>query len=160
MPMKPSWINFTTTQREELERVLPCPGWRVLPGSELPGVFPDSLRKKIPTAIVYSEETSTGGTYLVVSANRVDRPAKAIDIQPFGLIVHSTGPGPSGVFVDHGNWKGRTVRPSADFWDQVSKGGISSELLKGKLPELPEGHRGAVKEVIRQLRAREDGKKA
>ena len=156
--MKPSWINFTTEQREELERILPRSGWRVMPGSELPSVFPDCLRKKIPSAFVISQPTSTGGTYLVFSANRVDRPAKAIDIRPFGLIVHSTGPGPSGVFVDHGNWKGRSVRPRANFWDEVSKSGIPSKLLEGTLPELPVGHRGAVNAVIQQLRAREDGK--
>lgn len=156
--MKPSWINFTTEQREELERILPRSGWRVMPGSELPSVFPDCLRKKIPSAFVISQPTSTGGTYLVFSANRVDRSAKAIDIQPFGLIVHSTGPGPSGIFVDHGTWEGRSEYPPTEFWDQVSRSGIHSKLLEEKLPELPEGHRGAATEVIRQLRAREDGK--
>ncbi len=156
--MKLSEINFTTAQRDELERFLLPHGWRVMAGSELPSVFSGRLRAKIPSAVVFSQPTSTGGTYVIFSANRVDEPAKAIDIQPFGLIVHSTGPGPSGIFVDHGTWEGRSEYPPTEFWDQVSRSGIHSKLLEEKLPELPEGHRGAATEVIRQLRAREDGK--
>jgi hypothetical protein len=160
VPTKPSWINFTTAQREEIERVLPCPGSRLLPGNELPSVFPDTLRKKILSAFVISEQTSTGGAYLVFSADRVDEPARAVDIEPFGLIVHSSGPGPRGVFLHHGDWEGRSEWPPVDFWEEVSRRGISSKLLEGKLPELPGGHRGAFNAVIRELRAREDGTKA
>lgn len=166
--MKPSWIHVTPEQQSELDHLsLPCPGWRLLPGSELPSVFPDTFRKKIPSALLIGQQTSTGGTYLVVSANRVDLPASAIDIEPFGLIVHSSGPSPSGVFVHHGTWEGRTQYPPAAFWGEVSTSGIGEyfkalppeNLSEGALDQLQKGHRKAFDAVIGELRAREDREK-
>jgi hypothetical protein len=66
-----------------------APGWRVVAGRELPSVFPDRFRAKIDSALIIAAPTSTGGTYLAFSANRIDLKARALDIEPFGVIVHS-----------------------------------------------------------------------
>jgi hypothetical protein len=169
VPVKPNWIKLSREQQDELDRSsLPCPGWSFLPGRDLPRVFPDSFRKKIPLALLIGQQTSTGGTYLVISANRVDSPARAIDIEPFGLIVHSTGPSPSGVFMHHGTWEGRTQYPPAAFWEDVSGSGIGEyfrahppeNLREGTLDQLPKGHREAFDAVILEIRAHEDSEKA
>ena len=90
--MKANWIRLTPDQQDELERCVPAPGWRIVPRDELPNVFPRTLREEIDSALVIAAPTSTGGTYLAYSANRLDWRDRAVDIEPFGLIVHSTGP--------------------------------------------------------------------
>jgi len=129
--MKPNWINLTIEQREEFERVLPTAGWRILPGSELPSVLPEGLRSKTRSTLVFSQPTLTGGTHLIVSANRVDSPAKTIEVEPLGLIIRPTATGPIGVFVYDGHWVGRLEWPPAQFWQEVSRCGIVSKLLEG-----------------------------
>ena len=164
MPEKPNWINLRSEQQDELDRLLSPPGWRLLPGRDLPSVFPDTFRAKIDSALVIATPTSSGGTYLAFSASRVEPKTRAIDIEPFGVIVHSTGPSPSGVFIHHGTWEGRTTDPPAGFWEEVSRSGIGEYFLtnppaglrSGTLAQLPRGHRGAFDAIIREIRARED----
>lgn len=168
MADKPNWINLSSSQRDELDRFAHAPGWRVVVGSELPSVFPDRFRAKIDSALIIAAPTSTGGTYLAFSANRVDLKAKALDIEPFGVIVHSTGPGPSGVFIYHGTWKDRTQYPPDAFWTGVSQSGAAQYFLAGppasrsagSLTDLPKGHAGSFEAIIRQIRTREDGRSA
>ena len=133
-------------------------------GSELPSVFPSAYRAKMDSALAIGVPTSTGGTYLVFSARRIDRPAGAIDIDPFGLIVHSTGPSASGVYLHHGGWEGRT-QLLPPFWQEVSRSGVGSYYLsqapgglrEGTLAKLPKGDLGAFNAVVREIRARVDG---
>jgi hypothetical protein len=163
--MKDSWRDLTQEQRAELETSTSQSGWRILPGASLPSVFPKPFRDKIAVAIAITEPTSTGGTYLAYSAERIDAKASAVDIEPFGIIVHSSGPGPSGVFVHHGNWPDRTQRLPAGLTSALLAGSTGDHFLApppvgqqaGTLEDLPCGHRGAFEAVIRRLRAREDG---
>jgi hypothetical protein len=164
MSAKASWVNLTTEQQEELDRVVPSPGWRVVPQYELPSVFPENFRRKIDSALMISTPTSTGGTYLAYSANRVDCRARAIDIEPFGLIVHSTGVGSIGVFLHHGQWVERSAPLPPGFWDEVARSGVGEYFQtrppegrsQGTLEELPRGHSGAFAAVVRELRRRID----
>ena len=149
-----SLINLTTGQRDEVDRFLPNVGWRIVRASEFPSAIPESLRSKIHSALVFGQTTVTGRTYLIVNASRVDGSIGAIESQPLGLIVHATGPSSNAVVVHHG-WP---ERPPAEFWEEVLKSGIVSKLLERTHAQLPKGHRGAVDEVIRQLRAREGNK--
>lgn len=165
MPPKPSWINLSSEQQDELDLLLRPPGWRLLPGNELPSVFPPPFRAKIDSALLIAQQTSTGGIYLAFSAHRVDVRAQAIDIEPFGVIVHSTGPSPSGVFIHHGTWEGRTLYPPRAFWEEVSISGVGQYFLanppenlrEGTLAQLPKEHRGAFDALVREIRVREDG---
>ena len=165
---KPNWINLSSDQQDELGRFVHAPGWRVVAGSELPSVFPERFRAKIDSALIVAAPTSTGGTYLAFSANRVDLKARALDIEPFGVIVHSTGPGPSGVFIHHGTWEDRTQYPPDAFWTGVSQSGVAQYFLisppanrsAGLLTGLPRGHAGSFEAIVRQIRAREDGRSA
>ena len=165
---RPNWINLRSSQRDELDRLVRAPGWRVVAGSELPSVFPDRFRAKIDSALIIAAPTSTGGTYLAFSANRVDLKARALDIEPFGVIVHSTGPGPSGVFIHHCTWAARTQYPPDAFWKGVSQSGVAQYFLAsppanrsaGPLTELPKGHAGAFEAIVQEIRAREDGRSA
>jgi len=167
MVMKVNWFTLSEDQQNDLDQRVRLPGWRLVRCSELPTVFPESLRQKIDSAVMVAAPTSTGGTYLVYSANRVDYRPQEIDIQPFGLIVHSTGPSSSGVFLDHGTWHGRTESPPDGFWGEVARSGIGQYFMsnppeglrEGSLDQLPKGHRGAFDAVVREIRARVDGRK-
>ena len=165
---KPNWINLSSSHRDELGSFMQAPGWRVVAGNELPSIFPERFRAKIESAVIIAAPTSTGGTYLAFSANRVDLKAKALDIEPFGVIVHSTGPGPSGVFLHHGTWKDRTQSPPVVFWAAVSQSGIAQYFLAsppanrsaGPLTDLPKGHAGSFEAIVWEIRCREDGRSA
>lgn len=167
MAPKTNWISLTPEDQAEFERFVPLSGWRIVPQSELPGVFPTDFRAKIDSAFVIAQKTPTGGTYLVVNALRVDYKDKAIDQEPFGLIVHATGASSSGMFLHHGNWEGRTEPPPPGFWIQISASGIGDYFYtyppasrrEGTLDELPKGHRQASEAVIFRIRKSVDGGK-
>src|SRR5438552_2487907 len=162
MPQRASWIDLTSQQQQELDRCIQPAGWKIVPGAVLPSVFAP-FQAKIVSALLVAEHTSTGGTYLAFSAERLDRKDAAIDIEPFGIIVHSTGSGPSGVFIHHGNWEGRTIHPTGPLWDEISRSGVADYFLttpphglrEGPLEQLPKGHRGALDALIREIRVRE-----
>ena len=162
-----SWITLTSEQQAELEGCVGTAGWGMVPQSQLPIVLPEGLRAKTDSALVIVAPTSTGGTYLVTSTLRVDTKDQAIDQEPFGLIVHSTGASPMGMFLHHGDWEGRTEYPPQQFWDEVSESGIGdyfftnppSGLLEGTLDQLPKGHRNAFDAVVLAIRAEVDQQK-
>jgi hypothetical protein len=164
MAVKPNWIRLTPEQRQEMDYLEPKPGWWLVPHADLPSVFPEEFRQKIDTALMIAAQTSTGGSYLVFSANRVDRKAQAVDIEPFGLIVHSTGVSASGVFLHHGDWESRTEKPPPQFWDEIRNSGIGNYFLTnppegrhfGTLDELPKGHKGAFNAIVSEIRNHTD----
>jgi hypothetical protein len=157
-----SWRKLSSEQQFELEAMMLREGWRVINGSELPSVFPDDFRIKLDSAIVMVEPTDTGGVYLVTNAIRPDFPPRALDQEPFGLIVHSTGAASYGVFVHHGTWEGRTEYPPTGFWDTVTSTGIGDYFLavppsgsmQGRMEDLPKGHREAFDAVTAIIRRR------
>jgi hypothetical protein len=162
--IKPNWITLTAQEQAELDSCVGKAGWRIVPQSELPSVFPVAFREKLDSALLIASPTSTGGAYLAFSAHRIDFKDKAIDIEPFGLIVHSTGPSPSGVFLHHGNWPGRTENPPQRFWAEVLESGIGNYFhtnppegaVEGTLEQLPKGHRGAFNALVSEIRRRVD----
>ncbi len=167
MAEKPILKPLTAEQREDLRQLIIAPGWRTMPGKDLPtSIFPDSWRSKIGSALVVSDLTSTGGTYLYVGANRLDRRDGAIDIDPFGVIVHSTGPGADGVVICHGDWEGRTQEMPLAFWDEIERSGVEHYYQthapegqdRGTLDQLPRGHAGAFRKIVGKLREHEDTK--
>jgi hypothetical protein len=166
VPLQTSWVNLSTAQQEQLGVCVEPGHWRIVPRAELPDVFPESFRNKIDSALVIAALTSTGGTYLAYSANRIDYKDQAIDIEPVGLIVHSTGASSSAVFLHHGSWPERTERPSPKVWDQLTASSVGDYFLtnppdgrrEGTLDELPKGHRGAFDELIVTIRRRVDGR--
>ena len=165
MPGKPSWINLSSQQQDELEQFLRPPSWRLLPGRELPSVFPDTLRAKIDSALLIAAPTSTGGVYLAFSANRIDFKDRAIDIEPFGVIVPLYRLWPFGGLHPSrplGGW-------DAGHADRFLGGGFANSQYfltnppehrcAGPLTQLPRGHGRAFDAVVREIRAREDGTK-
>jgi len=156
------WIEVKSSHRDEFPLSL-TPGWVLIPAREVPSIVPKALRLKLDSAVQIITPTSTGGFYLTYSGNRVD--GDKIDIEPFGLIVHPTGPASEGLFIHHGQWPERTTQVPSDFAAHIVNTGTGSYfmtyppngLVAGALNQLPEPHRGALTTIIAGLRAREDG---
>jgi hypothetical protein len=157
---KPSWIRLTPSQQQELDSIVKTPGWTIIARESMPSIFPPPFRDKIDSAVLIAAPTSTGGTYLAFNAIRVDYKDRALDQEPFAVIVHSTGADSEGMFLHHGNWAGRTVHPSTTFWDRVDESKIGSYFLafppsgmtSGTLDQLPEGYKNAFAEVTAWIR--------
>jgi hypothetical protein len=157
---KPSWIRLTPSQQRELDSIVPTPGRRLVPKENIPSVFPVSFREKMDSAVMISAPTSTGGTFLVFNAIRLDAKAMAFDQEPFAIIVHTTGSDSEGLFLHHGSWEGRTEHPSTAFWDELSKSNVGNYFLSappsgmksGSLEQLPVGHRKAFAEITEWIR--------
>jgi hypothetical protein len=166
--MEASWIGLTPEQRAELSGAFGSSGWRRITRDELPSVFPAALRAKIDSALLITEDTTTGGTYLILSAWRLDRKDRAFDLEPFGLIIHANGASDEGVFIHHGEWDQRTRPIPNELLDLIDSEGVGDYLWatppedesEGHLISLsPLPHRGAFREAVREIRARVDGRK-
>ena len=111
--MKTSIHSLTSTQRAEFEslaRSFPSSGgYRWLASSEIPSAVPRSLRAKMPAALAIAERTSSGCTILLCNGIRVDRKSSALDQEPFGVVVYTSGASSAGVFIHHGSWKDRSI---------------------------------------------------
>lgn len=165
MAVKASWIEIEPRQQAELGLCAASSGFHIISQDELPSVFPDRLRQKIDSALMATIPTSSGGMCLLISALRVDQKDRALDNEPFGLIVHSTGVSVGGVFIHHGDWEGRTQAAPADFWNVVEASGVGDYFYtsppdgvrEGTLDQLPVNHRGAFDAVLREIRAHNSG---
>ena len=161
MPPKPSWFSLTTTQQRELEAYARMPGWRILSKESLPTVFPPTFRRKLDSGVLIAGPTSSGGTYLVCNALRVDARARAIDQEPFAVIVHTAGASTAAMFLHHGTGPRRTQPPPPGFWEQVAESGVGNYFLVnppsgttgGTLDQLPADHRAAFDSAISHVRA-------
>ncbi len=105
MAEMPSWIVLKSSQQDAVPLIW-TPGWQIVPARALPNIFPKSLRLKVDSAYQIVEPTSSGGMHLAYSLNRIDN--DKVDIEPFGLALHSTGPSHEAVYIHHGQWDGRT----------------------------------------------------
>ncbi len=111
--MNVSTRSITSTQRAEFEELARGPhttaGYRWISRDQLPSAVPQTLRRKMPRALLMWERKASGDTYLVCNGLRVDPKVDAVDQEPFGLVVHSSGANTGGVFIHHGGWRGRTT---------------------------------------------------
>lgn len=155
-----SIIELTLEQVLDIKLNSTHAGWQLLSKSELPRFISPVFAEKTDSFLAITSPTSTGGTYLVCSANRVDSKDMKIDIEPFGLIVNPTGASSWALSVHHGNWDGRSERPPDEIWGAIEHSGIGDYYLtatpsskhEGTLDELPKGHRGSFDAAIKAIR--------
>ena len=111
--MQSSIYSITSTQRAEFEELAKKrkleSGYVWLSSSEIPSAISASLRSKMTSALLIWEHTSSGCLYLVCNGTRLDEKDNALDQEPFGVVVHSSGANPSGIFIHHGDWRNRTT---------------------------------------------------
>ena len=160
--MKDSYMRLTPEQQQEIAELASTSGWRLVSRESLPSIFPASFRNKLDSAVLIVSGTVQGTTTLVCNAARLDFPARAVDQEPFGVVVHGSGVSPTGIFLHHGSWPGRTTFPPAAFWEHVEASGVGNYLFShppfgvtgGPIDTLPSGHRQAFDAVVFRLNER------
>lgn len=162
--MKVSVRSIASTQLVELDDLARQPdrdaGYRWLETAEIPTVIPEALRRKFTSALLMWERTSTGGTYLICNGIRLDQRANALDQEPFGVVVHTSGPSPSGVLIHHGGWTDRTVTITPAIRSVLESTSVGNYFPLGEVPSSSGGalsdlketsHHGAFRAVVRVL---------
>ena len=155
------WKPLVASETEEWRALLPSgvndPSYRYIEPREFPSSIPESLKAKLDSAVVMASGSPGGTTYLVCNLNRIDRKDDAVDQQPFALAFDANGEVASGVYINHGNWPGRTQRLPAEYTAHVQASGIGKYFIptipeatrEGLLSDLSESsHRHAFDKVI------------
>jgi hypothetical protein len=162
--MKITNHSLTSTQQTEFEdlaqRLRTESGYKWLSSDDLPTAIPRSLRDKIPSALLMWDRTATGGTFIVCNGIRLDDKDDALDQHPFGLAILSSGASTAGIFIDHGNWSGRTIPITPDVRQVLESTSLGRYFPLGEVPQASSGplsdlsgtsHEGAFRAVIRNL---------
>jgi hypothetical protein len=162
--MKFSVLSLTSTQQSEFESLArglgSSAGYRWLGKSDIPTAVPISLRSKMPASLMMWERTSSGCTVIVCNGVRLDAKANALDQEPFGVAVYSSGASTGGIFAHHGSWRGRSIPitpqiqqllDSTRLADYYPLGGVPSKS-SGPLSDLSHtGHEGAFRTVLGRI---------
>jgi hypothetical protein len=98
-------------------------------------------------------------------AERVDLPADAVDIQPFGIAVFSSGASTGMALIHHGGWPQRTTPLPSDFGTVASACSTGSYFFarppegqtSGSLSELGPGQKAAFDRILRSLTSTSTG---
>lgn len=162
--MKTSILSLTSTQQAEFEalsrKLGSSAGYRWLSGKGIPSRVPGTLRSKMPAALMMWERTSSRCTVIVCNGVRVDKAARALDQEPFGVAVYSSGASTAGVFVHHGSWKGRTVRITPEVQGILNSTVLANYFPLGGAPSKSSGplsdlsgtpHEGAFRAALQGL---------
>ena len=162
--MKLSVLSLTSSQQaefEELSRNLGMEsGYRWLSSSELPSTIPPTLRPKLSSALLMWERTSSDCTQIVCNGIRLEPKDNALDQEPFGVVVYSSGASTGGVFIHHGGWKGRTTPITSEVSQILASSSLGNYFPLGEVPSAGPGplsdlsqtsHKDAFNAMIGQL---------
>jgi len=155
--MKLKTFSLSEAQRIEIDRRSGRSGWRRLHPDEAPSFLPESLVARSVEIVEVSAPTSSGATVVLYNCHRVDAPDRAIDHEPFVVVVHESGTSTGGHFVHHGDWEGRStplVIPS-EFTGEITSSGVAeyfrarpvTDGSSGPLAELQGGDAAAFERV-------------
>ena len=150
-------LSLSSDHRMECERLSGVSGsgwWRIQKG-DIPSFVPQGMRPKLDGGVMVVSARSSGVTYLMFGAERVDPPDE-LDIQPFGVAVFSSGASTGMALIHHGGWLDRTTRLPNDFWSVASSCSTGSYFFarppegkrSGSLDELGTGHRLAFERIV------------
>jgi len=113
----------------------------------LPTVVPESLKQKIEVAMVMYDKTTAGNTFLVCNGVRFDEKASALDQEPFGVAVYSSGSSPNGYFIHHGEWTGRSVNITSEVGDILTSTGLVKYFPLADIPSQTSGPLSELRET-------------
>ena len=152
--MNTSVLLLTSTQKSEFEKLANSfpygSGYVKLPQEKLPAAIPESLRKKMPLAVLMFEKTMDAHTYIVCNGIRHDKKANALDQEPFGVAVYSTGSSPSGVFIHHGKWKRRSVPITPELQGSLTSTGLGDYFPLTEIPSASSGPTSDLKRTSKE----------
>ncbi|MCK4977748.1 MAG: hypothetical protein KAS36_12515 [Anaerolineales bacterium] len=106
---------------------------------ELMPTFPLVLLNKSDSVLILASGSPDGVAYYMANINRVDDKNLEIDQHPLGIAFIGDEPLPSGCFVQHGDWSGRSSSPPADFWNCIQASGLGSCSPVTEIPNTTSG---------------------
>ena len=138
-----STFGISSSQQDEFERIAQGvdaqSGFVWLSTGELPSAIPEELRPKLVSAMLMWEKTDSGPIYLVFNGIRLDPKANALDQEPFGLVVSSSGASTDAVFIHHGNWGNRSVPITSDVRRVLESTSLGNHFPLGEVPDMSSG---------------------
>ena len=150
-------LPLSPEKRKECERLAEVKGsgWWRIQKDEIPSFVPEGMRSKLDGGVMVMLGSSSGVTQLMYGAERVDKPAGELDIQPFGMTVFSSGASTGMALIHHGDWIDRTTPLPPDFWRVASSCSTASYFFanppegktSGSLDELGPGHKYAFEKI-------------
>ena len=153
-------LSLSSDDRAECERLsrVSGSGWWRIQKDEIPAFVPLGMRPKLDGGVMVVSASTSGVTYLMFGAERVDPPAE-LDIQPFGVAVFSSGASSGMALVHHGGWLERTTPLPGDFSSVASSCSTGSYFFarppegktSGSLDELGTGHKLAFERILTAL---------
>ena len=143
-------MPISSSERDEFERIArdigAQSGYVRLSTGDLPAAIPLSLRSKLTGAMMMWEQSIGGSVYLVFNGVRLDEKDNALDQEPFGIAVNSSGADTSGVFIHHGDWEGRTVQLSTADSDLLQSTALGEYFPLG---DIPQGSNGSLSDLAK-----------
>ncbi len=135
-------------------------GYRRLSKQNVPNFIAEGLREKLYAAMLMGQKTSDGTLCLVVNCIRLDLNDNAIDQNPFGIILYTSGASTQGVYIQHGNWHERSIVLTPELKRIITSTSmgdyypLNNEPPNSSVPlfELgPTAHEGAFNTVLNYL---------
>ena len=159
--MKFSTLAVMTEQQIELNNLVEefnSGSWyKFLSQKEIPSVFPETLKQKLSHAILMVDKSTTFNTFLMCNGVRIDSNSSAIDDQPFGIVITSTGASTEGIIIHHGDWLNRTKELTQELKTVLNSTSLADYYPvinpplenSGHLSELDKtSHLGAFKAIV------------
>ncbi|MGV2337787.1 MAG UNVERIFIED_CONTAM: hypothetical protein LVR18_28130 [Planctomycetaceae bacterium] len=135
------WKPVPPEQLKSLSDLCPSGEYRVLSQEQIPdGVISPTLKTKLHNVLIMcSGDATTGRLYTMLNYNRVD--GDEIDQMPYGIAYDGSGPIPSGVLVQHGDYENRTTPLPEGFHEFVAQSGMYP------LQEMPTNPSGRISDL-------------
>ena len=114
----------------------------------------------MPSALLMWERNSSSSVFLVFNGMRLDKKDNAIDQEPFGIVINSTGANTYGIFVHHGDWPNRTIPITSEVQKILESTSLGNYFPLTEVPQSSSGpltelkntsHEGAFKKTINEL---------
>lgn len=145
--MQYSWIDIRNADFQNLFNECPVGGYLVVTPTEAGRLIPvlsTAHLVKADSVFIMCSGTATGIAYYMANINRVENGNLEIDQDPLGFAVIENETLPSGCYIQHGNWMGRTIPPPDGFSGYVISSGLGNCF---PLPTMPPSSKGSIEEL-------------
>jgi hypothetical protein len=145
--VKYSWINIRNEDFTKLRKKCPAGNYIVVSPEEAKELVPclsDAHLAKADSVFIMCSGTTSGISYYMANINRIDNGTVMIDQDPLGFGICDHQPYPSGCYIQHGNWMGRTIAPPEGFSEYITGSGLGNCY---PLPTMPPNTSGNIEEI-------------
>jgi hypothetical protein len=85
------------------------------------------------------ERTSSSSIFLIFNGIRLDQKDNALDQEPFGIVINSTGASTYGIFIHHGDWPNRTTPITSEVQKILESTSLGNYFPLNEVPQSSSG---------------------